>query len=308
MGTLIEFIALISIIAAIVRVLFSFIDWYSSNDGDKFIRGRLDELWENIHIKSVRTLTNQALLRLYSKISQLEGLRFYFYVYVLSVVVNVICRFLLELHYYVNSGFLYDFTESRIFFVREFNLDKSILILEAILLSSIFDLISLKATLFILYISTRLNYTIAFIAMLIFDMIIIVFMIGMVDLVHNVHVLPFGIIDQMKALHSWFSIAYLIENFISVTKSAQEALFGINKNRSNIYVFVLSLTAALPTMLYLLIITFTVIIRIIPRRIWKFFVMLIYRITTDENRVLIQLGNFCAGLVIIFGLLTKLVS
>lgn len=258
----------------LVKIVFQFLNWYASEEGDFFIRKRLDVAWELIHRTPVAILLIQAIDRLLQRIlqgvrSRWRGLLF---IFAFAFIFNFIANYLYEARHHYSSWTIDDGLFVFVWLLKG-----------PVIFASIGGLLAITSTAITWYLLSR---AVAAPSIKIFILHILVDWVGAILILmvsYSAWEISNGFYNELisKAL---FDVFQLFIRGVDLT-------YWDDGNS-----FVLALFAILPTLCHFLISILTIIAHLVPPSVGKFLTRCIWLITTDETPVLSRIGTFAGGL------------
>jgi len=290
----------------ILTVIFSFFSWWVFPESDRIYRNNLDALFDKMTERSLFEIGRSILRRLLDPIQRFftHRVRGYLIVGGFSLVLNAVVvsvgtTAVIATHFSIGS----EGVDATISSIRNAGwvrfLGMNVLIG---LLGSIFDILSLVITLMLLTRASSAETGVALIAHLCVDFLIAtiacMWAYGIIDLTLRQYYTQ--ILPHVYVFSHGFPQLYVGET-LWLTLKVNPAVWYV--------VIGLGISAALPTIIYLLALLPVLVLRIIPGFIKTFLVGVVFRITVDEKPVLKQLSTFSLyGLTLLSILLGALMA
>lgn len=300
------------IIFIIVKVTFDFLSWFLSNDGDIFVRSKIDILWVKVHNYQLTELVSRVFERISIKIiPYVKNYKFYLLVLLLGTCLNFFLWGGIEYYYFVQNGGTYGIDEVRYIVpwggsVWGWDGSYFTLILRCFY-CAIFDVISFMVTMhLLLHVPRHTNFLILFLLFLV-DMVVVYLAISWVYFIHE-HTYSLNFFIPFFPHHSVYRVDFLGVLFHAVPAMFSDiymAILGVNRTPGVTYKVIQSFSSAIPTVIYLFLILFAIIAKLTPQLVIGGLSRLIFLLTTGDKPVLSQIGTFVAGVTAILVALQK---
>lgn len=271
--------AFASLLLVFFKIFFGFLNWYFKIDGDNILKKNLDDIFVKIHEKSFHYIIQWSLSNIFLRIEETFKGKFKVFslrVYLFFVFINVISLAVAQLSFsYITDKDLISTIYS--LFTIFFDAPKAVTVSTFVfgMLAASFDLISLKITLILLKRashSTSLGKT----------------------LLHLLCDTTIATIACFWAICILNMIQPIILDRIEVElgeRILNHTLMVLTAPHIYVPLIIVGISTSLPTLCYLFIELICLTLYFLPKRIYDFFVMIIWNIAIDDSSVLTQLGK-----------------
>ena len=297
-----DLLVITATVFAIVKALFGFLNWLLI-DSDKIYRKHLDYIWSSLYENSFHNLI---FISCQNTIYRLKLLRnkFPFLILLIPFFLTILNYIIIIISFaaIAKSSPNFDFNENdstievawQLF--REIGIFKSQQLIILLIGTSAFSFLTIslsKKTILLIPLVSRMSQLI----LIICRQIAIIFLGG----------LTFVIFTFLSFyLYNWRlnteTQQYLYSQFYHISYNFQNSLLFISILTIN------AIAYALPSFLFLFLFLILLILKLIPNFLKKLILKFIFRLTTDKNPILDQLGNLLGGLGGIIAAILKIID
>lgn len=304
----------------IIKVLFSFVGWFISDEGDSFVRQQLDVYWERLENYSLSDLVHQTLTNLVFRVREtvrktkhavLKLLALAFAINFISVALTfplVEIGLSFSSKNYISTALLLlvDIENS-----PEIIPQMTAMLIGLAFMGMVFDIFSVYVTWFLIRRAAAFKSLISAFSHLAIDVVVAIAACFWVMLIYTFYLVMVdeGFTDTFDKID--FILNHTLDVTLEITKEILSGdliqyLFLEKGNEMYLATVIVGISAAIPTLAYTILVALSIIAHLTPRWFHQFLSRCIFLVTTEDTPVFARMGTILGGAAAITGAIAKL--